>query len=91
VYDVPGLESLSVVVDADADRAIICGAVSDRGGGVDGGSSSASSSSSEEAATTGGRETEQVLEWASVAGRGLVVRRDVRLSGDDDCDSSTST
>jgi len=47
----PGLESRSVVVDADADRAI-CGVVSDLGGGVEraGSPSRSKSASSDEAA-----------------------------------------
>ena len=90
----PGLESRSVVVEADADRAIICGAVSDRGGGVDGRTrSSRSSRTSSDEVGAGGRPIEEARESTRGAGRpgGLAVRRDVRLSGDEDSDSSAAS
>jgi len=91
---VPGLESRNVVVDADADLAI-CGAVSDlggpggaAGGGVDiAASPSRSSRASSEDVGAGARPTDEAVESARRLGRaggGLAVRREVRLSGDDD-------
>ena len=95
----PGLEvSRRVAVDADSDRPS-CGVVSDLGGGAGGaataaGPSRSSRTSSSDEVGGGGIPTDDVLEsdsggrWAVM---GLVVRREVRLSGDEDCDSSTTS
>jgi len=94
---VPGLESRSVVVDADADR-VICGAVSDLGGGgidvsLSWSARSRRTSSSDE--VSGGTSAGECRSRRVIGGRGLVVGRDaVRLgcdSSDDPRDRSTST
>jgi len=88
---VPGLESRSVVVEADVERGS-CGAVSDLGGVVvRAARPSRSSRTSSEDVAAGWRPIEEARESARGARRELLVRRDVRLSGDDDCDSCTST